>query len=501
MGTATTAAIPANWRIHQNAAPVYSSGTQNVGQQASSGTPATGAAYNWGTSASERALGVMTSGGYNSPNAVMGHFRNTNASALTSLTVSYDLERYRINTATAGVTFFYSTNGSAWTAVTAGDIATSALPTGTSAYSFAPSGVPSATNQGVINKTGISITGLNIPTNGDIYLRWSLATVGGNSQGIGIDNVSVTAAFAVTSFRTITFTGASSDFNAGERFSAAANSTDYYMAFDATYLYLGAFRTSGTFGSDDNFAVYIDADPRSTPASGNGTTAGRLFNGVTPTLPFNADYTSYTTQTYTDPINRFNGSWATTGVTPTTNTNTTAREVRIALADLGNPSSIYVTMWMGYAGGIFSNAPGTNLAASATPSIAGYFGSFPVYKAGINPTTFRTQNTSAANGGGTPISDLTLAASGNIAGDYGDITISNASIGTVSIADASFTGSLTLSGTSTVALGTNRLNVGGRGIGGSHRRQYGLPRAAHAALSRRHTLTRSQQSAALLRQR
>ncbi|MBL0316552.1 MAG: T9SS type A sorting domain-containing protein [Flavobacteriales bacterium] len=323
------------------------------------------------------------------------------------------------------------------------------------------------TTSGVQTTNGYStVTVTGLPAASQLMFRITMVN-NATAERWTIDDFKVQGTAPAGSNHTVTFTGSSTDFDAGEKFSAAANNTDYYITFDQTYMYFGAFRTSGTFGSGDNFAIYIDTDPRSTTTSGNGTTAGRNYNGVTPTLPFNADYTSYTEQSYTDPINRYNGSWATTGVTPTTSTSTTAREVRIALSDIGNPASVYVTVWMGYGGGLFSNAPGTNLSASATPTIAGFFGSFPVYKSGVNPTTYRSQNTSSANGGGTAISDLVLTSSGNIADDYGDITISNAAVGTVSVANASFTGSLTLSNTATVALGVNSLSVGGRGIGGT----------------------------------
>ncbi|MBU8882738.1 T9SS type A sorting domain-containing protein [Kaistella sp. DKR-2] len=271
---------------------------------------------------------------------------------------------------------------------------------------------------------------------------------------------------------TVTFTGNAADFNVGEKFSAAAGNTDYYITFDATYMYFGAFRTSGTFGANDNLAIYIDADPRNAPTTaGNGSVSGKAYNGVTASLPFKADYSSYTEQGVTDPLNKFNGSWASTGVIPTVFTGTTVREVRIALADLGNPASVYVTMWMGYAGGLYSNAPGTDVAASATPTIAGYFGSFPVYKSGVNPVTFRTQNTSAATGGGTAISNLTISSTGTIAaGDYGDVTILGAAavIGTLG-GNTSITGTLSV-GTgfaNRLNLGSKTLFVGGRGIGGS----------------------------------
>ncbi|WP_333696764.1 MBG domain-containing protein, partial [Flavobacterium sp.] len=194
MNANTTA--PSNWRVQQSASPTWAGGTSTLGAQASSGAPTTGTTYNWGAGVSDRAIGVMTSGGYASPNSVMAFFSNTNANNLTSVTISYDLERYRINTAAASVAFFYSTNGSTWVSVPAGDISSSSLPTGASSYSFSPSGIPSTTNAGVISKTGISITGLSIPNGGNFYLRWNLVTTGSNSQGIGIDNFSLAATFA-----------------------------------------------------------------------------------------------------------------------------------------------------------------------------------------------------------------------------------------------------------------------------------------------------------------
>lgn len=190
MGTTTT--LPANWRIRaSSAAPTWATGVTTVTQTAQTGTPTTGGTYNWGSNNSntERALGAMTSGSFASPNNIMAWYRNTNASNLTELSISYDLERYRINTASASVQFYYSTDGTNWTAVAAGDISAATISTGASAYTFpAPVVFNSATNP-------FTITGLNIPTNGDIYLRWNLNTTGSNSQGIGIDNVVVTASF------------------------------------------------------------------------------------------------------------------------------------------------------------------------------------------------------------------------------------------------------------------------------------------------------------------
>ena len=143
MGVSATASLPSNWKFSAAgaAAPTWSAAGNftAVTQQASSGSPTTGARYNWGNaSTTDRSLGVMTSGGYASPNSIMAYYRNTNASAITQLSITYNLERYRINTAAASVQFYYSTDGSTWNAITAGDVASTSLPTGTSAYSYTP---------------------------------------------------------------------------------------------------------------------------------------------------------------------------------------------------------------------------------------------------------------------------------------------------------------------------------------------------------------------------
>lgn len=188
-GMSATTTLPANWRVAaQNASPTWSAGATTVGIQASSGTPATGGTYNWGTSSSERAVGAMTSGGFNSPNNFMAEYVNSNSNAITQLTISYTGERYRRNSAAASIQFFYSLNGTTWTAVTAGNIAAASFPTGASAYNF-PSPL-------IVNVSAFNIASLNIANGAKFYLRWNLNTTGSNSQGIGIDNVSVTAAFA-----------------------------------------------------------------------------------------------------------------------------------------------------------------------------------------------------------------------------------------------------------------------------------------------------------------
>lgn len=193
IGTSGTATLPSDWKM--SAAGATSATWSAVGnftavsQGFSSGTPTAGGRYNWGngTTTSDRAIGFMTSGGYASPNSIMVNYLNNNSQPITQLSVSFDIERYRINTANASVQFSYSLDGSTWTSIAAGDVATSSLPTGTSSYTFSSGTIVSLSN--------VIISSLNITNGSDFYLKWNFNTTGSNSQGIGLDNVSVSASF------------------------------------------------------------------------------------------------------------------------------------------------------------------------------------------------------------------------------------------------------------------------------------------------------------------
>lgn len=190
MGSTTT--LPANWRMAaSNSAPIWNNAGVTVTQQASSGSPTTGGTYNWGSTASERAVGAMTSENFASPNSLLAFFQNTsNNGTITELSISYNAERYRINTATASIQFFYSLNGSTWISVSAGDIASTEFTTSASAYTFSTPLVVSST---------FSISSLNLVKGQGFYLRWNINTTGSNSQGIGIDDIHITPTFISSS--------------------------------------------------------------------------------------------------------------------------------------------------------------------------------------------------------------------------------------------------------------------------------------------------------------
>ena len=197
IGSSATTSLPANWKISPVGA--LNSTWNDAGNftattfAASSGTPVTGGRYNWAkTGDVDRSIGFITSSTYTSPNSIMAWYKNTNADYITSLTVSYDLFQFRINTATTSVNFYYSTDGSVWTPYIAGNAQT--ITTGASAYDFSsPANFGRSVDAGT---SSFTITGLSIPANGNIYLRWEFKTSGSSSsQGLALDNVTVNAGF------------------------------------------------------------------------------------------------------------------------------------------------------------------------------------------------------------------------------------------------------------------------------------------------------------------
>jgi Secretion system C-terminal sorting domain len=194
-GMTTGTNLPSNWRIHQSASPTWSAGSATLLTQASSGNPTAGASYNWGTTGgTDRSAGVMTSGSYSSPNSLMAFYTNGDANSISEISISYSAERYRTNTASASVQFFYSTDGSTWTSLPAADISSSSFPTGSSSYNFS--------SPLIVNVTASAT--LTIVSGGNFYLRWNINTTGSNSQAIGIDNVVISATFTVAnSYRSL----------------------------------------------------------------------------------------------------------------------------------------------------------------------------------------------------------------------------------------------------------------------------------------------------------
>jgi Bacterial Ig domain len=184
MNTGTT--VPSGWKMSASGTTAdWLTGTNStsVTQVANSGTPGSSGRYNWATTAAtDRAIGFMTDGSYASPNTILAQIHNNTNATITSITITFQIERYRINTSTFYLQFYSSSTGSSWTSQSAGDISAAVFTPGASSYTF-------STPQ-TVYKT-VTISALNIANNSDYYFRWVFGSGGTNGQGAGLDNVTV----------------------------------------------------------------------------------------------------------------------------------------------------------------------------------------------------------------------------------------------------------------------------------------------------------------------
>jgi hypothetical protein len=116
---------------------------------------------------------------------------NTTTRTVQDITITWDYEKYRSGTRVHSWTFFTSTDGTNWTSRTSGDQTyTSVADTNNNTTIFSPP----QTLQKIAK-----ITGVNLAPGAKFYFRWTLTGVGAttssdtNGQGLGIDNVKVSA--------------------------------------------------------------------------------------------------------------------------------------------------------------------------------------------------------------------------------------------------------------------------------------------------------------------
>lgn len=175
----TSSTMPTSWYFLE-------SGTGADGNYTASSTSSSGETFSMGASSnSERALGSIRTGGFNSTFGVA--LRNTTGSTITVLRVAYTGETWRVASANRvdRVDFAYSTDAATlasgtWTEVNSLDYANPGQTTGSG----------SMQHSAAIAHT---ITGLSIPNNAMFFLRWADADATGNDDMMGIDDVSITA--------------------------------------------------------------------------------------------------------------------------------------------------------------------------------------------------------------------------------------------------------------------------------------------------------------------
>jgi hypothetical protein len=200
IGTSATATLPTNWKADKLTT------VRTVGTYAAAGTATTvsggngmtssasNGIYNYGagpaSTATDRAVGGLSSSSASKTVNVYAWLSNTGASSITSFTISYDVEKYRMGTNAAGfsIQMYYSSDGSVWTNAGSSFLTSFAADATTDGYASAPGAT--------VNVVGQTLT-VTVPASGSIYLAWSYSVTSGSttsfSQGLGIDNVSISA--------------------------------------------------------------------------------------------------------------------------------------------------------------------------------------------------------------------------------------------------------------------------------------------------------------------
>jgi hypothetical protein len=184
VGTAS-ATLPPGFKIGAD----WTTGT-TITTQAAGTTGAlftTGGAYNYANgdnaSSTDRALGFLSSSGYTSPKSIIFAFTNNTGATVSSITVSWNYEKYRSGARAFSWTFFHGSTSTAATANTLGDSSYVLDANSTTLFNPPTSG-----------SKNVTIDGLSIANGTTYYLRWTYTGLLGstNAQGLAIDNFSIT---------------------------------------------------------------------------------------------------------------------------------------------------------------------------------------------------------------------------------------------------------------------------------------------------------------------
>lgn len=199
IGTSATATLPANFKADRLSsvrtvdgyAAAGSTTTQVGGANLS--TSATNGIYNFGsgttsTGGSDRAIGFLSSGTATQSGNLYAQFVNNTGGDLSGLQISYDVEKYRNGSNSAGfrIQLFYSFDGTNWTNAGSDFLTSFSADANNNGFSPAPGATVSVSNK--------TLT-VNIPNISTIYLAWNYSVASGttttNAQALAIDNISV----------------------------------------------------------------------------------------------------------------------------------------------------------------------------------------------------------------------------------------------------------------------------------------------------------------------
>jgi DNA/RNA endonuclease YhcR with UshA esterase domain len=183
-GKAST--MPYGWYFYEtdvNANTIYS---------ADSGSSTTGDTYSYGHSGStERALGTLASSKLKS--YIGMQFKNSTGATVTSITVSFTVEMWRLGATGRGADSMYATMSTS-----AGSLSASSGWTSIPSLTFISPvvggtvGLTDGNSSTYQTKVNVTLTGLSIPDGQTAWLRWYDPNVASNDDGLAIDDFSLT---------------------------------------------------------------------------------------------------------------------------------------------------------------------------------------------------------------------------------------------------------------------------------------------------------------------
>lgn len=266
-----------------------------------------------------------------------------------------------------------------------------------------------------------------------------------------------------------------------------AEDRTFFLTWDETYLYVGV---SGHTNFNDAIVLYMDIDPQVPVNSGsnsNGTLTGINYDGVTPTLPFRADFFAYVKSDYDDyKTDDGSGGWGTSttnSLTKNFNAGNDVGEFRIpwsAITGSAKPSSFNWIGFMSYSGGgggTFARVPTGNPSGTSPEMVRYYTVSSTANGSSTKPfsqDSYCHIGGDVSGFGAITVYDFTMntgsatitraSGSGGVWNISNDLIIGNGSIsfGTSSNA-ANITGEVVISSGATLTLGAfgGDLNIGG----------------------------------------
>ena len=239
--TGTSSTVPTGWLFSEagtNANTTYTAG---------SGTGTAGDTYSWGTGTNaDRAFGGLLSGSLTP--TIGASFTNNTGSTVTSLTISYTGEQWRLG-ATARIDqldFQYSLDATSLTTGTWTDV--------NSLDFVAPvqSGVVGALDGNAApNRTIISFTipGLSIANGTTFYIRWNDFNAAGSDDGLGVDDFSISTGTGVSASLSLSSGGNASEPSTNGSFTATfspatTSSTTFNYNFTGTATFSADYSVS-----------------------------------------------------------------------------------------------------------------------------------------------------------------------------------------------------------------------------------------------------------------